>query len=158
MLDNTPNQKKKFLLYMYDLFPAQLNPGFVCCFVIKLVTVTEEACLQSRIQTYNFLGTGNVRSLSNKSGYKRGNKCNLVFRYVCSTFMKFKWNPGYFINALTLSTFFICNKSVCWLHLKWKNVYNASKRVWAFLWHMGMKLWKYQHHWANRGIVCRRIC
>jgi len=82
------------------------NVTQVLCFVIKLVTVTEEPCLQSRIQTYNFLGTWNVRSLSNKSGYKRGNKCNLVFRYVCSTFMKFKWNPGYFINALTLSTFF----------------------------------------------------
>lgn len=100
----------------------------------------------------NFLGIWNIRSLSNKSGYKRRNKWNLVFRYVCSTFMKYKWIPGYFINALTLSTFFICNKSVCWLHLKWKNVYNASKRVWAFLWKMGMKLWKYQHQWAKEGL------
>lgn len=66
--------------------------------------------------------------------------------------MKYKWIPGYFINALTLSTFSICNKSVCWLHLKWKNVYNASKRVWAFLWKMGMKLWKYQHQWATEGL------
>ena len=118
--------------------------------VIKLSTATDPEhsivpCLQSRIQTYNFLRTWNIRSLSNKSGYKRGNKWNLVFRYVCSTFMKYKWIPGYFINALTLSTFFICNKSVCWLHLKWKNVYNASKRVWAFFFFCGKWEWNYEN-------------
>jgi len=53
------------MLYIDDLFPAHLNPCFVCCFVIKLLTVTKEHStapfLQPRTQTYNFLGTWNIR-------------------------------------------------------------------------------------------------
>lgn len=87
-------------------------------------------CLQTRV--HNLFAGGDWREiwyLSNKSGYKRGNKWNLVSEYVPSTFIMHKCVPVSFINPLTQTTLLLCNKKRILVNLKWRQATGMSERV-----------------------------
>jgi hypothetical protein len=73
-----------------------------------------------REYTIYLLVTGEIWSLSNKSGYKQGNKWNLVFKYVPSTFIMYICIPVSFMNPLTQPTLLVGNKKRMLVNLKWR--------------------------------------